>query len=93
MDEQGQIYVERLPWESHLARRIKHSSFLGGKPAAAAGYMRIVNGELREINNHSGHYQPTREDFEQVLTQLEQKGIRRGSYKLDLIEPNNWVGM
>ncbi len=92
MNEKGQIYVEQLPWEWPLCNRIKHSSFLGGQPVAAAGFMYIVNGELREINNFSGHYQPSREDFDQVIDQLDKQGIGMGTYKVEVVEPH-WVGL
>jgi filamentous hemagglutinin len=36
-----------------------HIDLAGGKPVLAAGEVTIVNGRLVELNNKSGHYQPS----------------------------------
>jgi hypothetical protein len=36
-----------------------HSALANGQSVQAAGEVRLVNGEIRTIDNASGHYQPT----------------------------------
>ncbi|MGQ0632687.1 MAG: hypothetical protein ACT4P1_16850, partial [Sporichthyaceae bacterium] len=40
-------------------RRYGHIDLSGGANVRAAGEVRIVNGEVRSINNASGHYRPS----------------------------------
>lgn len=37
---------------------LKHSSFTGGKPVAAAGKVLAINGIIYTVSNDSGHYKP-----------------------------------
>ncbi|MBC75643.1 MAG: hypothetical protein CME64_06475 [Halobacteriovoraceae bacterium] len=70
MDEMGGIYV--LP-ESVIGR-IHHSTLLAGRPVAAAGHMRIVDGKITYIDNRSGHYQPSPDMLQQVIKELKLRG-------------------
>lgn len=36
-----------------------HTSLTGGKPVIAAGEMRLHNGNIKSLDNASGHYQPS----------------------------------
>lgn len=55
MSEKGQLYLSK----SRKVGEFHHSSFLAGKPVAAAGEMIIKKGVIIEINNASGHYKPS----------------------------------
>jgi hypothetical protein len=59
---------------------IHHSSFLAGRDVAGAGEMKIVNGQLKEITNKSGHYEPDYDHLRQTL-----KRLRRGGVAVDNI--------
>lgn len=73
MDTDGRIYVSGREGEKSL----KHSSFLGGAMALAAGTIRIENGRVVWITGKSGHYRPT---VQQMLNVLE----RLRAYQVDL---------
>ncbi|HLP91156.1 MAG TPA: DUF4157 domain-containing protein [Nostocaceae cyanobacterium] len=58
---------------------ISHSVLSGGKPVLAAGEAEIVGGSgqylLLEINNHSGHYQPTGDSLDIGIEAFKKQGI------------------
>lgn len=47
-----------------------HSSFTGGKPVACAGHMKLKDGKIQSINLNSGHYKPTKQQGENLITYL-----------------------
>ncbi|MCD7449320.1 hypothetical protein HAX54_051260 [Datura stramonium] len=53
----------------------QHSSFLAGGATLSAGRLEIEDGILKAVWPHSGHYLPTRENFEEFMTYLEQHNI------------------
>ena len=55
--------------------KIHHSSLLAGIPILCAGEMQIFQGQLKYINNRSGHYQPPPKTLKSLLKFLEQKGV------------------
>ena len=55
--------------------KIHHSSLLAGRPILCAGEMLIFQGQLRYINNRSGHYQPPPKSLKKVLEFLEKQGV------------------
>ncbi len=67
MDADGQIYAAAEDEVHH------HSSFMGGSPVAAAGAMKVYNGQLARINNQSGHYRPTGHHQAQLIGELEKR--------------------
>ncbi len=74
MDENGEIYVadENL-WNRVL--NFHHSSFLAGKPVAAAGEIAFSAGRVTNISNISGHYRPSEIYTYQVLLELKSQGM------------------
>ena len=54
---------------------LHHSSINQGKPVASAGEMLLIEGELMEIDNSSGHYKPPPEALDQAVTQLRKLGV------------------
>ncbi|RJF99468.1 PAAR domain-containing protein [Noviherbaspirillum saxi] len=52
-----------------------HSSFLAGKPVAAAGELTSYDGLIVEISNKSGHYKPSVDFLLQAMNELENKGV------------------
>ncbi|KAM3205510.1 hypothetical protein T459_26444 [Capsicum annuum] len=53
----------------------QHSSFLAGGATLSAGRLVIEDGILKAVWPHSGHYLPTRENFDEFMTYLEQHNI------------------
>jgi hypothetical protein len=60
---------------SHKIGKYQHSSLLAGGNVAAAGMMRVANGTLLELNNHSGHYTPKEQHMRQVVRHLQANGV------------------
>ena len=71
MDTRGRIYAgfNKQVW-------FKHSSFIGGANAYSAGRIKIVNGKIVHIENHSGHYAPALQQMRNVLHRLRLYGCR-----------------
>ncbi|WEK69022.1 MAG: hypothetical protein P0Y62_14350 [Candidatus Chryseobacterium colombiense] len=55
MSEEGNIYLSK----NYAFGKFHHSSFLAGKPVAAAGEMIIEKGIIKEVTDGSGHYKPS----------------------------------
>lgn len=66
---------------------VHHSSLNAGRPVACAGEMMLVEGEVLEIDNTSGHYAPPAEALDQVVTQLRALGVDLSHTKV------NYFGM
>ncbi|XP_077226930.1 calmodulin-binding family protein [Tasmannia lanceolata] len=60
----------------------QHSSFLAGGATSAAGRLVVENGILKAVWPHSGHYRPTKENFQDFVTFLEER-------KVDLTDVKN----
>jgi hypothetical protein len=52
-----------------------HSGYFGGHEVLCAGGLTVVNGELRYINNWSGHYQPGPQQLALAVQALRAQGI------------------
>ena len=59
-----------------------HSSLLAGAPVACAGDMSVIDGELLEISNSSGHYRPPPPMLDQVVQRLAEMGVDVSGVKL-----------
>jgi RHS repeat-associated protein len=70
MDEYGNIYVG-----SHEYGEFHHSSFLAGGDVAAAGEIVADNGHVIGITDKSGHYKPDPEYSNQMLKELQDRGV------------------
>lgn len=53
----------------------QHSSFLAGGATVAAGRLVVENGLLKAVWPHSGHYQPTEENFMDFLSFLRENNV------------------
>jgi len=73
MDQHGNIYTSL----GHEARpsHFHHSSLLAGHDVAMAGEIEVRNGQLKFINNQSGHYQPPNNLLTQAETHLKAQGL------------------
>lgn len=79
MTQEGRFYL--LPKEFQMPLKcVKHSSLNRGQDVAGAGYMTIVKGELKDLDNMSGHYRPDKVILDQVMAELEKLGIQKNSY-------------
>ncbi len=72
MDDQGNLFIAD---RAHARGVLHHSSFLGGKPVAAAGEIRVVRGRVEYIDDFSGHYAPTPEYLDHALKELTDRGV------------------
>ncbi len=71
MTGDGTVYVSF----DHKQGSFHHSSLVGGAPTACAGDMTVVEGELLELSNSSGHYRPPAKCLDAVSTVLTEKGL------------------
>jgi len=76
MDGNGTIYSASKGVVVH------HSSFISGRPAAAAGSFVCKAGKLESYNGESGHYMPTVEMLAQFKAELESRGVDFTGVKL-----------
>lgn len=79
---ESQIYVmdvfERIFISKSPSGKFHHSSFLSGKSVICGGNMLMVQGEIRYLDNSSGHYKPDTADLLACVQLLER------CYELDL---------
>ena len=73
MDQQGAIFIEKA--SPMLTCKFHHSSFVHGAPVAGAGQIKIRQGKATFIDNCSGHYRPSDDIMDQVLSVLKQQNI------------------
>jgi hypothetical protein len=71
MDASGDFYASTY----EEVGRFHHSSLFGGEPVAAAGEIEIVDGKVVSINNKSGHYVPGKQELQQAVQSLGEKGV------------------
>ncbi|XP_022927200.1 IQ domain-containing protein IQM2-like [Cucurbita moschata] len=53
----------------------QHSSFLAGGATSAAGRLVVENGTLKAVWPHSGHYRPTEENFQELISFLTENNV------------------
>ncbi|CRZ17160.1 phage tail family protein [Mycolicibacterium neworleansense] len=83
MDPQGNIYASL---EQEVGR-IHHSTLSSGRPVAGAGELAVIDGRLKEVTGNSGHYRPLRSNTQNVLDELESRGVDLSSVSIDWIAP------
>jgi hypothetical protein len=71
MDEHGNLYASL----AQEVGRLHHSSFLAGKPVAAAGELEVRDGIPLIVTRKSAHYKPTLEMLLQVREMFREQGI------------------
>ncbi|URD73564.1 calmodulin-binding protein [Musa troglodytarum] len=73
------IFVLSTSKNLYVAQKRKgtfqHSSFLAGGATSAAGQLVVVNGDLKAVWPHSGHYRPTEENFREFMSYLEENSV------------------
>ena len=81
MDTSGNVYV----CFDH-PKTFHHSSFVAGKPVAAAGTITVCDGRLRAISNESGHYMPPPSTLTCAMERLAELGVAGlQSVQLDIV--------
>ena len=71
------IFVMTADGKIYSADKTKvhhHSSFMAGRPVAAAGCWTVKWGKVTYINNQSGHYCPPKDFLEQFEKELKYRG-------------------
>lgn len=71
MDEYGNIYASK----SQAVGKFHHSSFLAGKPVAAAGEISVKDGIIESVSRKSGHYWPDEDHLAQFMEELGDQGV------------------
>jgi hypothetical protein len=71
MNADGRIYVSA----EHTIGVFHHSSFLSGQPVAAAGELRVIDGQVVGLTDRSGHYTPAARYTQQFLHHLSDYGV------------------
>jgi len=60
--------------------KFHHSSFLAGDAAQTAGTLRLEDGKLTQINDHSGHYRPGKNEMKAMIGILSAQGVDPSTY-------------
>jgi hypothetical protein len=71
LDPHGNFYVSLR----RVVSRIHHSTLSGGGPVAAAGELRVRDGHLLGLTDHSGHYPPTHSSNRILIDELQHQGV------------------
>lgn len=71
LDPHGNIYVSLR----RVVSRVHHSTLSGGGPVAAAGELRVRDGHLLALTDHSGHYPPTHSSNQILVDELQRQGV------------------
>lgn len=74
----GTIYVSF----DHDQGKFHHSSLVAGAPVAGAGDMTVIDGDLLEISNSSGHYRPPSKSLAHVVARLTEMGVDMSGVKV-----------
>ncbi|KAI4386300.1 hypothetical protein MLD38_004241 [Melastoma candidum] len=64
----------------------QHSSFLAGGVTNAAGRLVVEQGNLKAVWPHSGHYRPTKENFDDFISFLEENDVDTSNVKLQSVD-------
>lgn len=87
MDPHGNFYVSLR----RVISRVHHSTLSGGGPVTVAGELRVRDGRLLAMTDHSGHYPPTKSDNQIVLGELQRRGVRTTDVAFDFAATaNRW---
>ena len=82
MDSSGRLLANFSPGHTGF----HHSSFVAGKPVAAAGCMVVHDGYLLSLSNESGHYIPAPSSLSRVINRLAEIGLADlPSVRLDVV--------
>lgn len=71
LDPHGNFYVSLR----RVVSRVHHSTLSGGGPVAAAGELRVRDGHLLALTDHSGHYPPTLSSNQILVDELQRQGV------------------
>lgn len=86
----GTIFLHPAPpqYAGASTPAFRHSSFVAGKPVAAAGEMLIDRGHLKVLSNASGHYEPPPSCLQLVMAALSRMGVGElQNVELELMRP------
>jgi hypothetical protein len=86
MDAEGELAAAdpAAEWRAHPGMRFHHSSLAGGQPVAAAGEIKVRDGQVEAVSDRSGHYEPDLAMTSQMNDRLEAGGVdtSRVTYEL-----------
>ncbi|XP_030924803.1 IQ domain-containing protein IQM6-like [Quercus lobata] len=61
----------------------QHSSFMAGGAILCAGRLEVEDGIVKAVWPHSGHYQPTVENFQEFLSFLKERNVDLNNVKVE----------
>ncbi len=67
LTQNNELLIEEAETNRGKQGRMNHSSLAGHKPVKMAGTIHVVTGIIKAINNESGHFTPSKENFIQFL--------------------------
>ena len=65
-----------------------HSCYLEGREVLCTGCITVVDGELKYINNWSGHYQPSRQQLSLAIQALRARGVDITNVRVEYQQTN-----
>jgi hypothetical protein len=71
----------------HEAGQWHHSSFLSGNPVRCAGMIKIIQGKVKGVNNHSGHYRPRPRHLYNFIKYLDKFNVLSDTCEVHLAHP------
>lgn len=67
LTQNNELLIEEANLNRGKDRRLNHSSLAGHKPVKMAGTITVEDGIIKTITNESGHFMPSKENFEGFL--------------------------
>lgn len=86
IDQYGNLYASNENFDNSLS--FNHSTFNAGKDVLCAGTIKANDGQLRGLQNNSGHYKPTRDHLHNAILLLNDQGVDVSRCKVIVGEPN-----
>ena len=86
IDKYGNMYASNEVFDKSV--NFNHSTFNAGKDVICAGTILAKNGKLKQIQNNSGHYKPTRDHLHNAVVLLASQGLDFSEAKIVVGEPD-----
>lgn len=86
IDEYGNLYASNEIFDRCYS--FNHSTLNAGKDVVCAGTLNVRNGQLRRIQNNSGHYRPSRTDLHNAIVLLNNQGLDFSQCLVTVTEPD-----
>jgi hypothetical protein len=85
IDAKGNVYLRE-----HQRGKVHHSTLAGGEPVMFAGFAKVVNGKIVDLNNFTGHYKSGKDELEFAKNRL--RGCLAENAQLSIIGKSYALG-